>query len=315
MVHSRKGVVLLNMGGPDSLDDVEPFLYRLFSDRDIIKLGPRFLQKPIARFIARKRAPKSKALYEKIGGGSPLKGITMEQARALQAQLVPHGDYRVTVAMRYWQPDAELAITKLLEEGIEEFIVLSLYPHYSRATTGSSMADFSRAQQRLAPMLHCNCITEWPTQKTYIQCLVANIKDGLERFSGDTVEIVYSAHSLPCSFIKEGDPYADQLKSTIRAIEEETGKTGQLGYQSKSGPVEWLAPATDEVLQELSEKGVKNVLVVPISFVSDHIETLYEIDILFKEKAQSLGMQLLSCNSLNSQPLFIQALKELVLAA
>ena len=302
MDKQKHGVVLLNMGGPEKIDDVKPFLYNLFSDRDIIKLGPAFLQKVIARYIANKRAPKSKNIYSKIGGGSPLKKITFQQASSLEKALNETGthQYFVTVAMRYWPPFADEAIKELTEKGVEQITALSLYPHYSRATSGSSISELKKSIARFAPKLPTHYIKEWPVQPSYIKALADNILAGLKEFNDQAVQVVYSAHSLPTSFIKDGDPYVDQLIQTIEATEEITGHKGQICYQSRSGPVEWLSPSTPEMIKMLASQGCKNILMVPISFVSDHVETLYEIDILYCQQAKNLGITLRSSASMNT---------------
>jgi len=301
------------MGGPDTLDDVQPFLYHLFCDREIIHLGPAFLQKPLAWLISRRRAAKSKENYARIGDGSPLKNITVNQAKALEESMREDGDYSVTIAMRYWPPLADEAIESLLRQGINRIIVLTLYPHFSKATTGSSVSHFRSCLNRLVPGFPLRVIASWPTQTSYIKALADNITDGLQTFDSPEVVVVYSAHSLPVSFIQEGDPYVDHIKETILAIESVTGIPGRLCYQSRSGPVEWLSPSTPEMLEKLAIEGCKNILMVPISFVSDHIETLFEISILYKEMAEHLGMRLQACASLNLNPTFIQALRELVI--
>lgn len=312
MTNGRTGVVLLNMGGPDSLEDVRPFLFNLFCDRDIIRLGPPFLQRPLAWLIARRRAPKSRANYARIGGRSPLKELTLQQAEALQKALSSEGDYVVAVAMRYWPPTAADAIQALLRQDVEQIILLPLYPHYSRATTGSSLRDAQRRLHKSAPNLPVSVISSWPCQPSYIHALADTIARGLAACDDPKTELVYSAHSLPISFIREGDPYVDHIQATISAVERVIGKTGRLCYQSRSGPVEWLSPSTQETLDQLAQEGCRTLLMVPISFVSDHIETLYEISILFKEQARQLGMKLHTCASLNTHPAFIQALAELV---
>ncbi len=209
------------MGGPDTLEDVQPFLYNLFCDREIIRLGPTFLQKPLAWLISRRRAAKSKTNYAQIGGGSPLKRITGEQAKALEQSLAKDGDYSVVVAMRYWPPLADEALEFLLRQGVTRIVALTLYPHYSKATTGSSLSHFQRCLKRLAPGLPLKIIASWPTQPSYIQALADNIGEGMRAFAAAKVAVVYSAHSLPVSFIKEGDPYVDHLKQTIRACRED----------------------------------------------------------------------------------------------
>ena len=315
MERKKHGIILLNMGGPEKLEDVQPFLINLFSDRDIIRLGPAFLQKFIAHYIARKRAPKSRSIYSKIGGGSPLKKITYEQASSLEKALNDSGEdnYTVTVAMRYWPPFAPQAVEELLDQGVEQITALTLYPHYSRATTGSSISELKKAITRLAPSIPTCYIEQWPDQPSYIRTLAENIILGLNKFGDQAVEVVYSAHSLPTSFIKEGDPYVDHLMRTINAVEGITNHKGRICYQSRSGPVEWLSPSTPDMLKSLANAGCKNILMVPISFVSDHVETLYEIDILYRQQAHNLGINLNSSASMNMNTQFITGLKQLVL--
>ena len=311
---SPTGVLLLNMGGPEKLDDVEPFLLNLFADREIIRLSPfPFLQKFIARRIVHKRAPKSRKSYELIGGGSPLARITGEQARALEEALAAHGRFSVLVAMRYWPPYADEALALFARQGISQVVVLPLYPHYSRATSGSSLKDLQRAAAAASPSFTFAEIPSWPTQSDYIAALAESIRLGLAKFANPTgVAVVYSAHSLPVSFIEDGDPYLDEIQATIAAVEREIGMAGHLCFQSRSGPVKWLTPSTPDMLETLARQGVKECLMVPISFVSDHVETLYEIDIQYRELAQSLGMRLERPASLNTAPRFISGLANLV---
>ncbi|MDH5298855.1 MAG: ferrochelatase [Desulfobulbaceae bacterium] len=309
------GVVLLNMGGPDTLEDVEPFLLGLFSDRQIIRLSPfPFLQKFIARRIARSRAPKSREAYRLIGGGSPQKRLTLAQGEALAAVLAPAGSFRVDMAMRYWSPRAEETLREMAAAGIRRLVALSLYPHFSKATGGSSLADLKRAAAVCGHPFEIAEISSWPEAPRYVECLAADISRGLATFpdNGETV-VVYSAHSLPVKFIDEGDPYLDHLRATIAAVEARTGVGGRLCFQSRSGPVQWLRPSTPEMLEQLAGEGFRQVLMVPISFVSDHVETLYEIDILYREQAAALGLRLVRTEGLNARPEFIAALGELVL--
>ena len=307
------GVLLLNLGGPEKLKDVRPFLYNLFSDRRIIRLGPPFLQKPIAALIARKRAPTSIANYQKIGGGSPINTITTNQARALSQSLENDGDFMVRPCMRYWPPYAETVIREMVQDGVTELIGLPLYPHYSEATTGSSLHDLQLNIKKHEFNLPVREIRSWPIQPQYITCMVKRIKEGVARLP-DPVQVVYSAHSLPKKFIDEGDPYVTELKQTIKAVEQQTGLPGKLCYQSRSGPVEWLEPSTPDMLKKLAAQGCTNILMVPISFVSDHIETLYEISMLYKNQAQELGMRLECSRGLNDDPDFISTLHSLVLS-
>jgi ferrochelatase len=311
---SAIGVILLNLGGPERLQDVGPFLYNLFADRSIIRLGPALLQKPIAWLIAKRRAPKSRKAYALIGGGSPLKRLTLEQGAALEERLAEVGNFKVVMAMRYWPPFARQTLQQLADLNISRVIALTLYPHYSKATTGSSLDDLHAAAAAFPAFFDIAEIRAWPDQPDYIHCLADAIAAGMQQV-GPGAQLVYSAHSLPVQFIEEGDPYLDDMQKTIRAVEKITGRAGHLCFQSRSGPVEWLSPSTPEMLEKLAAQGCRKVLMVPISFVSDHVETLYEIDIQYRDMAGELGMTLLRTASLNVQPRFITGLKNLVTEA
>ena len=315
MNSAKTAVILLNMGGPEKPEDVRPFLYNIFSDREIIRLGPALLQKPLAWYIARKRAPKSIATYNRIGGGSPITRITLAQQQALQRALAEHGEFVVTTAMRYWHPSTEAALVQLKNQRPDTLVALSLYPHYSCATSGSSLSELKRRLQQIPVADDLVEIGSWPDHPGYIACLAEKIKDGLARFEKDEPELVYSAHSLPTSFIEEGDPYVDHLQRTIKAVETITEKKGQICYQSRSGPVEWLSPSTPEMIQKLADDGCRSILMVPISFVSDHVETLVEINMQYRELAAERGVRLETSASLNDDPAFIAALKDIVLQA
>ncbi|GAB4483755.1 MAG: ferrochelatase [Thermodesulfovibrionales bacterium] len=309
--NTAPAVLLLNLGGPDSLEAVGPFLYNLFSDREIIRLGPPFLQKPLARLIASLRSAKTRAAYRLIGGRSPIREITSAQAAALAAVLP---GMKVFVGMRYWEPYIEDAVGELLSAGVRRLIVLSLYPQYSVATTGSSVAHLKRI---LAGRdVELRTIGAWHDHPRYIDALAAKVKAGLAAF-GDSgkVHVLFSAHSLPKKFIDEGDPYQNQTEETVRLVAERVRVPWSLSYQSKSGPVAWLEPSTEAMIEHLARDGVKQVLAVPVSFVSDHIETLYEIDILYRNMAARHGIRLERAESLNTDPVFIDSLKEIVLAA
>lgn len=316
----KTGVILLNLGGPDSMGAVRPFLYNLFSDRKIIRLGPAFLQKPIAWSIAARRAPKTMKMYAQIGGGSPILDITNAQAKALEEALkgqIEGGSdpLKVYVGMRYWRPFIEDTLRQAYEEGVRRIVSLSLYPHYSRATTGSA-EDNLREELGKYPM-EAAFVSSWFDHPLYIEALVDTIRKRMEKFGAETGEgkaplVLFSAHSLPVSFIEEGDPYVDEIMGTIKAVAARSGIHWRLGYQSRSGPVKWLEPSTEDVLRGLRKEGVREVLMVPISFVSDHIETLYEIDILYRGMAEEMGLKVRRTDSLNTHPLLIEALKELV---
>jgi len=307
------GIILLNMGGPEKPEDVRPFLFNIFSDREIIRLGPALLQKPIAWYIARKRAPKSMATYAKIGGGSPIGRITHNQQRALERALSHAGDFVVTTAMRYWQPTTERALQYLADKQLDVIVALSLYPHYSCATSGSSLKELKRCLKDNPVCDNLVEIGSWPDNPGYIKCLADKISTGLQQFGTEDVTLLYSAHSLPVSFIEEGDPYVEHLQKTIAALETITGKKGTICYQSRSGPVQWLTPSTPEMIVGLAESGCTSVLMVPISFVSDHVETLVEINMQYRDLAAEHGIRLKTIESLNDDPDFIAALKSIVL--
>ncbi|MGC2062376.1 MAG: ferrochelatase [Thermodesulfovibrionales bacterium] len=332
------GIVLLNLGGPDSLDAVRPFLYNLFSDREIIRLGPSFMQKPLAWLIAKLRHNKTESYYRLIGGKSPILDITRAQAEALEEKLnlkfrpgtrdqgpgdLDHSSpftlhpsqssFRVFVGMRYWHPLIEEVVPEISAAGITRVVAVGLYPHYSVATTGSSLSSLQKAMTRLP--VEVFSVKSWYDHPLYIDALVEKIKSGLASFESGEVRVLFSAHSLPKKFIEDGDPYVDHIQGTIRAVSQKIPIRYHLSYQSKSGPVAWLEPSTEEMIEELAGEGVRNLLVVPISFVSDHIETLYEIDILYKHMAEEHGIQLRRIESLNMTPLFIEALADIALTA
>ena len=314
---SKTAVVLLNMGGPGSLDDVEPFLYNLFMDPDIISIPLGRLLRPfIARKISRKRAEKVRGYYKKIGGKSPLLDLSIDQARSLEEALKTEGDYSVSLAMRYWHPFTEEAISQLIQDAPDRIILLPLYPQFSTATSGSSLNEFSRLWQKKDTELIK--IVSWHDHPRYIKSWAEAINDELDGLKDRHVSILFSAHGIPQNMIDKGDPYQSQTEETVRLILEELQWKGkwQLCYQSRVGPVKWLEPSTESVIQEWGNRQKDIMLMVPISFVSDHSETLYEMDIQYKELALEAGIRdFRRVASLNSRPLFIEALKEIVLQA
>jgi len=309
----KTAVLLLQMGGPNSLAAIEPFLYNLFSDRDIIRIGPAFLQPMVARFIARRRSKKVMAYYRKIGGRSPIRELTEQQGAALEAALGP--DYRCFVAMRYSKPDTAEALAAIAREGITSIIALSLYPHYSRATVGSSINELERELKKSATPFKISYIRQFYNHPAYIAALVEKIEQGLAGFpERSSVQLVFSAHGLPQSFIDSGDPYLEHIQATVRlAMEHFGGISHHLAFQSRAGPVKWLEPSTEAKISELAAAGCKQLLMVPLSFVSDHIETLYEIDIQYRDEATALGIaDFRRTEALNSSPAFISCLAQLV---
>jgi protoporphyrin/coproporphyrin ferrochelatase len=307
-------VILLQMGGPDSLEAVKPFLLNLFTDREIIKIGPAWLQPLIARMIVRRRAPKVAEKYREIGGKSPIRELTQAQADALSAELgIP-----CYVGMRYWHPFMADTLKQVVESGAQKIVALSLYPHYSRATSGSSFNDLTRCLADIDGDFEVVRIPHFYDHPLYIDAMAEKIAAGLAGFPDPlSVQLLFSAHSLPQSFIDEGDPYLDHIKTTVQLVMERFSDVQHhLAFQSRAGPVKWLEPSTDDKLQELAADGCKQLLMVPLSFVSDHIETLHEIDLEYAGEARKMGIHdFRRIESLNSSPTFIRCLAELVRSA
>ena len=316
------GVVLLNLGGPDSLDAVEPFLYNLFSDPDIINFPGSFLfRKRLAKLISSRRSPMVRGQYAKIGGKSPLKDYTLKQAALLEEKLNERFPAKVYVAMRYWNPSTDDALDAIERDGIKRVILLPLYPHYSKATTFSSMKEWdNRLKERPRLQLDTTLIESYYDHPTYIDAFIERIDEAFERFPADRrddVHILFSAHGTPMKLVREGDPYSGHIKKTIEAIVSRGNITHDysLCYQSKVGPLKWLTPSTPDTIKGLAAKGVKNMLVVPVAFASDHLETLFEVGIEFRHMAETAGVEhFVVTVGLNESPKFIDALSELVVA-
>ncbi|KAM7257607.1 hypothetical protein ACFE04_013348 [Oxalis oulophora] len=328
VAEDKVGVLLLNLGGPDTLNDVQPFLFNLFADPDIIRLPRlfRFLQKPLAKLISVLRAPKSKEGYSAIGGGSPLRKITDEQAQAIKMALeVKNVDAHVYVGMRYWHPFTEDAIQQIKRDGITRLVVLPLYPQYSISTTGSSVRVLQNAfrEDEYLSRMPVSIIQSWYQREGYINSMADLIEKELEQFLKlDEVMIFFSAHGVPVSYVENaGDPYRDQMEDCIHLIMLELKARGinndhTLAYQSRVGPVQWLKPYTDEVLVELGQRGVESLLAVPVSFVSEHIETLEEIDMEYRELALESGIKNWGrVPALNCTPSFVTDLADAVVEA
>eukprot|EP00471_Norrisiella_sphaerica_P005389 CAMPEP_0184481166 /NCGR_PEP_ID=MMETSP0113_2-20130426/2692_1 /TAXON_ID=91329 /ORGANISM="Norrisiella sphaerica, Strain BC52" /LENGTH=475 /DNA_ID=CAMNT_0026860101 /DNA_START=166 /DNA_END=1593 /DNA_ORIENTATION=- len=322
------GVLLLNLGGPETLEDVEPFLYNLFADPDIIRLPSalKSLQPFIAKILSSSRAPKSKEAYESIGGGSPLREITEQQAQALEEALRSKGqDAKVYVAMRYWKPFTEDSIEQIKKDGLKQLVILPLYPQFSISTSGSSLrllADIFKQDKQLEDLKH-TVIPSWYQRPGYVKAMCDLIETELEKFENkEKVEIFFSAHGVPKSYVDEAfDPYQDEMEHSVQLIMRELRERGvknheTLAYQSRVGPVEWLQPYTEDAIQDLAKKGVDDLLVVPISFVNEHIETLEEIDMEYRELAEEAGIKNWGrVPALNSYPVFIEDLADAVLEA
>jgi protoporphyrin/coproporphyrin ferrochelatase len=316
----RIGVLLFNLGGPDTLDDVRPFLFNLFADPDIIRLPWRAMQKPLAWLISTQRYKKSRGYYEKIGGGSPLRKITDEQARALEGALAARGiAARAYVGMRYWNPFIEEALDQIRRDRITHLVVLPLYPQFSVSTTGSSLNWMNELASKNGNSLpRASVICSWEDDPNYIEALARSVDEMLAKFPNQdraSAHIVFSAHSVPVRYIKEGDPYLDHTKKTVELVMKRLGedRPHTLSFQSKVGPVEWLTPATDETIRRLGREGASQLLLVPVSFVSEHSETLYEMDMLYRDVAKEAGIaHYLRVPTLNCRPDFIDALAKLV---
>jgi protoporphyrin/coproporphyrin ferrochelatase len=319
----RVGVLLLNLGGPDKLEDVGPFLYNLFSDPEIIRLPFSWLQKPLAWFIASRRRKTSQENYKKIGGGSPLRRITEEQAAALKQLLVSLGqDTNVYIGMRYWHPYTEEAIDSIKKDGVDELVILPLYPQFSISTSGSSfrlLEKLWRQDEKLQGIKY-TVIPSWYKESGYLNAMANLIATEIDKCANpNDAHIFFSAHGVPKSYVEEaGDPYQQEIEECTELIMATLNRPNSytLAYQSRVGPVEWLQPYTEDAIEELGENGVKDLVVVPISFVSEHIETLEEIDIEYRELAEESGIHnFLRVPALDTHPIFIKGLADLVLDA
>jgi protoporphyrin/coproporphyrin ferrochelatase len=327
----RVGIVLFQLGGPDSLTAVEPFLLNLFLDPDIIPLGPLgLLRRPLAKLISSRRCKPVAERYAEIGRRSPIGTLTERQRVRLVKAVSPYVDPVAVTAMRYWHPTTSEAVDLLRKAGsLDEIVLLPLYPHYSYATTLSSLKEWRRVVERdkwdpSASRPVERTIEHFHDHPLYIQALVQRIGSVLRQFPDSSrIHLVFSAHGLPMSLVEKGDPYPKQIEETVRLVCESGAKQyagwpkiHQLCYQSRVGPTSWLEPSLKETIEQLGHKGVKEMLVVPISFVTEHIETLHEINIEAREEAKKFGVETFRMMpAVGDSPLFIAALKDLVLRA
>jgi protoporphyrin/coproporphyrin ferrochelatase len=315
---SRKiGVILFQLGGPDSLTSIEPFLYNLFCDPDIIDFPfAKLARKPLAKLISTSRAKHVAHHYAEIGGKSPILDFTRRQEVALEGELRREMDAKVTIAMRYWHPFTAAAIAKMAEFAPEEIVLLPLYPQYSKTTTGSSVNEWNRCFQPNGWRPRVRVIEAFYEDPAYLDSLVSAINACLAPCADPSeLDIVFSAHSVPMSVIEKGDPYQRQIERTVDLVWQRGGWPARRHtcYQSKVGASKWLRPSMHETVKSLAAAGSKHVLVVPISFVSDHVETLHEIDIEHREQARGLGIEdFRMMPGLNDSPEFIRALVGLV---
>jgi len=327
----KVGIVLFQLGGPDSLEAVEPFLLNLFLDPDIIPLGPLgLLRRPIAKLISSRRSGPVAGKYAEIGRRSPIATLTERQRERLVEAVSPYIDPVAVTAMRYWHPTTLEAVESLRKAGpLDEIVLLPLYPHYSYATTLSSLKEWKRVVEGM----------KWsqaggkPPERTidhfydhplYIEALVQRIGSILRQFPDSSrIHLVFSAHGLPMSLVEKGDPYPKQIEETVRLVSEAGAKQHSnwpkihlLCYQSRVGPAKWLQPPLTETIERLGRDGVKEMLVVPISFVTEHIETLHEINIEARAEAEKAGVKRFRMMpAVGDSPLFIAALQDLVLRA
>ena len=323
----QNGALLLNLGGPETLPEVRPFLYKLFSNPEIIRIKNPVFRRMFAWIISRAREKKSQNLYRQIGGYSPLRRITESQAAALETALASQGTpARVYVGMLCGNPSIDEAFDDITADGVRRLTLLPLFPQYSETTTGACFRYVQTLAMRrdLPEKIEIFRIEDWYKNPVYIDAITDTITDALAFFPENEradVHIIYSAHSLPERYIKQGDPYLDRTRECVSLINARLNERlnfnfqSSLAFQSKIGPVKWLEPSAESVIRTLAQRGVKKILAVPISFVSDHIETLYELDIAYHDLAAKLGVtEFRRAESLNIRPGFIAALADIARA-
>eukprot|EP00743_Colponemidia_sp_Colp-15_P002486 GILK01002695.1.p1 GENE.GILK01002695.1~~GILK01002695.1.p1 ORF type:complete len:376 (+),score=50.86 GILK01002695.1:34-1128(+) len=314
-------VMLLNLGGPRTLAEVNPFLTRLFSDQEMVKIP---FGETLGKYIAARRTPKIAKQYEAIGGGSPIQKWTELQASRMITNLdklnpdtAPHKYY---IAFRYANPLTEDALNEMVKDGVRRAVIFTQYPQYSCYTTGNSLKEIWRQvnQMNLKDKMEFSVIDRWPTHPTYIKSFVERVKAALQTFpeqERNTVPLLFTAHSLPQVAVDIGDPYPHEVAATVDRVMAglDFSNPYRIVWQSKVGLQKWLQPSTQSTLEALAKSGQKNGILVPIAFTSDHIETLYELDHEYIAEAHRAGMTgLRRAESLNDSPLFIQAMTEIV---
>jgi ferrochelatase len=311
------GLIALNLGGPGSLDDVRPFLQRLFADPEVLQIRWAPLRNFIAWRIARGRAPFSREAYGQIGGRSPILQETTAQVEAVSEALARRGIPTVpVVAMAAWHPLADEALATLARRGVQRAIALPLYPQESRTTTDSSLNQIEAARAR-HPGLEIAAVRRYPDVEGYLRAVVERIGEAIATLPPEhaaTAPVLFSAHGLPEDYIRKGDPYLDDIRVTFQAVSRRMrlGSRARLCFQSRVGPKRWLGPATETVLDELAADGTPAVVVVPIAFTGEHIETLQEIDILYRERAAKAGItHFARARTVGTHPAFIAALADL----
>ena len=312
----RKAIILFNLGGPDKLENVEPFLFNLFFDPAILNL-PTFFRYPLAKLIANRRAPTAKKIYQELGGSSPILQLTEEQASALESKLRKEdssSEYKCFIVMRCWHPRAENVVKEVKNYNPEEIILMPLYPQYSAATSGSSIKEWNDICKKNNFNVKTSTICCYPTDENFIQAhkeLIMKKTKNLENF-----KLIFSAHGLPEKNIKKGDPYQWQVEQSVNKIVKSLDVKDLdwiLSYQSRVGPLKWIGPSTEEIIIENSKLG-KHIVLVPIAFVSEHSETLVELDIEYKELADKNGCKHYSrVPALGINESYIRAMSNLII--
>ena len=311
----KKAVILFSLGGPDNLESVEPFLFNLFNDPAIISI-PSLLRYPLAKFLSKRRSPIAKNIYKKIGNKSPILELTEKQAISLEKFLLKRGNYKCFVVMRCWRPRALNVIKKVKEYNPEEIILLPLYPQFSATTSGSSINEWNQLCQKENYVIKTKIICCYPTENNFITSHVLLIKETLEVIENKNFKLIFSAHGLPESKIKKGDPYQWHVEQTVKKIMlklENENLDHIISYQSRVGPMKWIGPPTDEEIVKYSKEN-KGIIIVPVAFVSEHSETLVELDIEYKKLAEKNGCSFYKrVPALGIEENFIKGLAELVL--
>ncbi len=311
----KKAVILFNLGGPDKLESVEPFLFNLFNDPAIITI-PSIIRYPLAKFISKRRAPIAKNIYKEIGNKSPILQLTQDQAKSLENNLSEKGDYKCFVVMRCWHPRASEIIKKVKQYDPEEVILLPLYPQYSASTSGSSIKEWNDLCKKENYNVKTKTICCYPTENNFIISHANLIKKTIKNLKDKNFKILFSAHGLPENKIKKGDPYQWQVEQTVEAIMSNLVDENLdfiISYQSRVGPLKWIGPSTDEIIIKYS-KEKKGIVIVPVAFVSEHSETLVELDIEYKKLAEKNGCSFYKrVPALGVEESFIEGLADLVL--
>jgi ferrochelatase len=313
----KKAIILFNLGGPDSLEAVQPFLFNLFNDPAIISL-PGILRYPLASFISKKRTPVAKAIYAEMGGKSPILEETQIQADAIEKTLKHERDeYKCFIVMRCWNPRATDVVKKVKEFNPEQIILLPLYPQYSNATSGSSIKEWLEVSKKENLNTKTKIICCYPTEKDFILAYASLIKDKINLSKLSETTLVFSAHGLPENKIKQGDPYQWQVENTVNHLVKKLSIKNLnyiLSYQSRVGPLKWIGPSTETIIKEEAKKQ-KIIIVVPVAFVSEHSETLVELDIEYKKLAVQNGSKdYIRVPAVTANQDFINSLKTSILS-